>query len=285
MNVESAYQHCEDVTRREARNFFYGIRLLPTDKRQAMSAVYAFARRIDDIGDGDLPYDDKVAALADARAALATVGQPSDDPVIVALGDATRRFPIPLNAFDELIEGVDMDLRGVRYQTFDELAHYCRCVAGSIGRLCLAIFGAQRYDESAPLADALGIALQQTNILRDVREDLTNGRIYLPQEDLDRFGVELRLDDAGNIDGPRDRFVDLIAFEAQRAEQWYADGLRLLPKLDRRSAACCSAMSGIYLRLLHRIEQQPEEVTRQRMSLSTWEKMSVAARSLLGAGV
>ncbi|HET7406559.1 MAG TPA: presqualene diphosphate synthase HpnD [Mycobacteriales bacterium] len=283
VDLAAAYRHCEEVTRREARNFSYGIRLLPTDKRQAMSAVYAFARRIDDIGDGDLPADEKLRLLADARAALATVGERTDDLVLVALADAAKRFPIPLPAFGELIEGVEMDVRGVRYESFDDLVHYCRCVAGSIGRLCLAIFGADRYDEAAPLADALGVALQQTNILRDIREDLGNGRIYLPQQDLRRFGVDLQLAADGTVEGPRDRLVDLIEDAAARAETWYADGLRLLPMLDRRSAACCAAMSGIYRRLLARIEETPEVVLRERMSLSAWEKMTVAARSLAGA--
>lgn len=283
VDVAAAYRHCEEVTRREARNFSYGIRLLPTDKRQAMSAVYAFARRIDDIGDGDLPADEKLRLLADARAALATIGERTDDLLLVALADAAKRFPLPLPAFGELIEGVEMDVRGVRYESFDDLVHYCRCVAGSIGRLCLAIFGADRYDEAAPLADALGVALQQTNILRDIREDLGNGRIYLPQQDLRRFGVDLRLAADGTVQGPRDRLVDLIEDAAARAETWYAEGLRLLPMLDRRSAACCAAMAGIYRRLLARIEETPEVVLRERMSLSPWEKMAVAARSLAGA--
>jgi 15-cis-phytoene synthase len=137
--VRAAYRHCEQVTRTQARNFAYGIALLPGDKRRALSAVYAYARRIDDIGDGDLPGDIKLAALKDARAqvtALADGGAaPADDPVLLALADAGRRFAVPVAAFGELIEGCEADVRGTAYQTWDELEHYCRCVAGSIGRL------------------------------------------------------------------------------------------------------------------------------------------------------
>lgn len=278
-----AYARCEEITREQARNFFYGIRLLPPPKRMAMSAVYAFARRIDDIGDGTAPAAEKVAALAAARHDLHDLTSPGDDPVLVALADAARRFPLPLGAFDELIEGVEMDLRETRYETFDQLVHYCRCVAGSIGRLCLAIYGTSDGAPDAPaLADALGVALQQTNILRDVREDLLNGRIYLPAEDLRRFGVTIRVEDDGTLGGPADSLAALVSFAAERAEGWYADGLRLLDHLDRRSAACTGAMAGIYRRLLVRIGRHPEAVTAGRVSLPPWEKATVAARSLVG---
>src|SRR5579884_2365005 len=134
-DVLTAYRHCEQVTSSQARNFSYGIRLLPPDKRRALSAVYAFARRIDDIGDGTLPAADKLAALAEARAATAALASgappPAGDPVLVAVGDAARRFPIPVEAFGEIIEGCEADVRGTSYATFDELLHYCRCVAGS----------------------------------------------------------------------------------------------------------------------------------------------------------
>ena len=165
--VRAAYEHCEQVTRTQARNFSYGIRLLPPGKRRALSAVYAFARRVDDIGDGTLPAADKLAALA----------------------DAARRHPIPLGAFAELVDGCEADVRGTSYATFGELEHYCRCVAGSIGRLSLGVFGSRDLGTAEPLADALGIALQLTNILRDIREDAERSRIYLPAEDLGRFGV------------------------------------------------------------------------------------------------
>jgi 15-cis-phytoene synthase len=279
--VAAAYRHCEQLTRTEAKNFFYGIRLLPPEKRRALSAVYAFARRIDDIGDGSLPAPKKLALLDEARGAAAGPGGYPQDPTLVGLADAARRFPIPLSAFGELIDGCAADVRGTSYQTFDELLHYCRCVAGSIGRLSLGVFGASDPRAAEPLADALGVALQLTNILRDIREDHAGGRVYLPAEDIERFGCQLApgspapAGDPGNL-------ADLVRFEAQRARGWYATGLGLLPHLDRRSAACTAAMAGIYRRLLDRIAAAPAVALRGRMSLSGWEKMWVAARSLAG---
>jgi phytoene synthase len=286
--LREAYSACEIITRTQARNFHYGIRLLPRDKRDGLNAVYALARRIDDIGDGDMSEQVKLDRLAVARkavrAAAATDADPTD-PVLLALRDTAARFPLPLLAFEELIDGVEMDVRGQRYETFEELICYCRCVAGSIGRLCLGVFGCADIDAAMPLADALGIALQQTNILRDVREDLSNGRIYLPAEDLHRFGVTLRLTADGEIAGPPEPLHELVAFEAERAAGWYRTGLALLPMLDRRSAACCAAMSGIYRRLLDRIAEDPEAALTSRQSLGTWQKISVATRALAGMPV
>jgi 15-cis-phytoene synthase len=284
--VRAAYRHCEQVTRTQARNFSYGIRLLPSGKRRALSAVYAFARRVDDIGDGTLPAPDKLAALSEARAAVAAIAEAgadaaAGDQVLVALADAACRYPIPLGAFAELIEGCEADVRGTSYATFAELEHYCRYVAGSIGRLSLGVFGSRDPATAGPLADNLGIALQLTNILRDIREDLGNGRVYLPAEDLKRFGAELQ---PGHIDALSDDhgLAELMRFEAQRAFGWYATGLRLLPLLDRRSAASAGAMAGIYLRLLEQIVSDPAAALRQRQSLPGKAKAMVAVRALAG---
>jgi phytoene synthase len=279
--LDEAYARCELITKEQARNFYYGIRLLPAPKRAVLCAVYALARRIDDIGDGDLPQPQKLAGLAALRVELAGIDG-SADPVMLAVADSARRYPIPLGAFDELVDGVAMDVAGHSYDTFEDLVGYCRCVAGSVGRLCLGVFGS-RPDERAPqYADALGIALQQTNILRDIREDLLNGRVYLPQRDLDRYGVELVLDERGALVDKDGGLAALIEFSADRAQRWYDDGLRLVPLLDRRSAACCTAMSGIYRRLLARIAQRPAAVYDTRLSLSGWAKAGVAARALAG---
>jgi 15-cis-phytoene synthase len=288
--VRAAYQHCERVTRQEAKNFSYGISLLPGDKRRALSAVYAYARRIDDIGDGTMPPDAKITALEEARAQVTALGTqappldggPDGDLVLVALHDAATRFPIPLAAFGELIDGCEADVRGTSYGTFDELRHYCRCVAGSIGRLSLGVFGSRDASLAESLADSLGVALQLTNILRDIREDLGNGRVYLPAEDLARFGCTLTPggeDGQGTLGGD---LAGLIRFEVQRAKEWYAAGLRLMPLLDWRSAACTGAMAGIYRRLLDHISAAPDEVLRRRMSLPTGEKVLVALSALAG---
>jgi 15-cis-phytoene synthase len=279
--LAEAYGRCAEITKAEARNFYYGIRLLPPDKRMVLCAVYALARRIDDIGDGDLPVPDKMTALTGLRAELAALGA-GVDPVLTAVADATRRYPIPLGAFGELIDGVEMDVTGRRYATFEELVAYCRCVAGAVGRLCLGVFGSKPHPDAARYADQLGIALQQTNILRDIREDLINGRTYLPQEDLDRFGVEPALDDHGRLVDTDGGLTALIRFSAERARGWYRDGLRLAPLLDWRSKASCLAMAGIYRQLLGRIEAEPSLVFTRRLSLSGREKAGVALRSLTG---
>ena len=182
--------------------------------------------------------------------------------------------------FLELVDGCELDVRGTVYETFPDLVHYCRCVAGSIGRLSVGVFEASDPIVADPLADSLGVGLQLTNILRDVREDLQNGRVYLPQEELEAGHVELRLDADGFVADEGGRTSTLIREQAARAEKWYAEGLQLLPLLDSRSAACCSAMAGIYHRLLKRIARDPQAVLRERISLPAWEKAYLAARSI-----
>ena len=280
--LDEAYAYCDRVTRTEAANFSYGIRLLPPEKRSALSAVYALARRIDDIGDGEGTRAAKTSALAVARADIDALTIDSADPVLVAVADSARRFPLPLAAFGELIDGVQMDVDGVTYATIDELEKYCIRVAGSIGRLSVAIFAPTAPPPAAHLADRLGLALQLTNILRDIREDLSGGRIYLPTEDLESYGAQLVLQADGTVADPDFRVGRLIRFEAARAERWYADGLQLLQLLDHRSAACAGAMAGIYRRLLRRIARHPGEVLRTRVSLPAWEKAVVAVGNVVG---
>jgi phytoene synthase len=279
VNIQEAYGYCERLTTAQARNFSYGIKLLPGPKRRSMCAIYALARRIDDIGDGRAPSPDKLTALALARkdvAALATDAYRRDDPVLVALADVSRRFPIPLSAFDDLIDGCEMDVHGTDYATFEDLVGYCRRVAGSIGRLSLGVYGSDRPEQAEPRADALGVALQITNILRDIVEDRdVMGRVYLPASDRARFEVD------ADGRGPDEALMALVTFEAGRAEEWFDRGLELLPMLDWRSRACTAAMAGIYRRILTRIQRDPGGVLRGRMSLSGTEKATVALRALV----
>ncbi len=302
--LERAYAACEAITREQAGNFFYGIRLLSGERRRAMCAVYAFARRVDDIGDGSLTDAEKLARLDAEAAMLAALvrGEHPEEPVALALSDAVSRFGVPLDALQALIEGVRMDVAGVSYESFEELVLYCRRVAGAIGRACLAIFGLREGAEpdmqaAGALADDLGVALQLTNILRDVREDAQNGRIYLPGEDLRRFGLPAGeqalaapalLEALGHAAGPgqegAEAFAQLVHMEAERAREWFARGMELVGLLDRRSGACVLAMAGIYRRLLERIDAQPAGVLAGRMSVPAREKALVAVRGLLGAG-
>jgi phytoene synthase len=269
-----AYRSCELLTRAQAANFYYGIRLLPAPKRLAMCAVYAFARRVDDIGDGNEPAARKLELLAAARTELEGG---TGDQMRLALADAQRRFALPREALVDLILGVEMDVREERYTTFEELVVYCRRVAGSVGRLCVAIFGSSDPHAADELGDDLGVAMQLTNILRDVREDLERGRVYIPAEDRSRFGCQ----DLATVD--RDAFALLVSFEVGRTRDWFDRGLGLLKLIDARSRSCVRAMTGIYRRILDRIDRSPGTVLDRRLSLPTWEKTWVAVRSLAGA--
>lgn len=290
IEIEHCYAECEQITRRAAANFYYGIRLLPRDRRLAMCAVYAFARRVDDIGDREGDRDVRLRALRGERAMVARLDDLDDeslaDPVRVALAHARRHYALPLDALELLIEGVELDVLGeTSYETFDDLVAYCRRVAGTIGRLCTAIFTDGRASDSdLRLADDLGVAMQLTNVLRDVREDALLGRAYLPAEDLRRFGCEqlpATLRGEQSLNGSTADAVSLILFEARRAGEWFERGLGLLQSLDARSAACLLAMTGIYRTLLERIVQDPAQVLERRVALSGFEKGLVAVRSLV----
>jgi phytoene synthase len=275
METAVAYRHCENITRARAGNFFYGIRLLPQDKRRAMCAVYAFARNIDDVGDGSLPVPEKLRLLDVARDGLNDLHPGSDEPVHAALDDACRRFPIAIESLADLIDGVEMDVLGTSYETFDDLVVYCRRVAGSIGRVCLSIFSSSDVTRAPGLADDLGVAMQLTNILRDVQEDFARGRVYLPAEDVQRFGCN-----GDFMTAEPAALAALIRLEAARDREWFDRGLELVDLLDARSGSCVLAMTGIYRRILDRIERDPDAVLRRRVSLPAWEKALVAAHSL-----
>jgi 15-cis-phytoene synthase len=275
-SLAAAYAECRRIARASGSSFYTGMRLLPPERRPALFAVYALARRIDDVADGDLEQPAKLERLAELRQELVEI-ESSHDPVLVAVADAARRFPIPLAAFRDLLDGAEADARAQRYETFAELERYCRCVAGSIGRLSLGVFETVDRAAATPLADDLGVALQLGNILRDLGDDLRQGRLYLPAEDLARFGCVAY---GGALEGPVEL---LVAFEAERGLGWLRQGLRLIPFLDRRSATCVLAMAAPYRRLLERIAARPQLALRDtRVLLPPWEKRWVIARSLVG---
>jgi phytoene synthase len=266
VSVEEAYAEVERITRREAKNFAYGIMVLPREKRQAIAAVYAFARRVDDVADGELPSGQKRAGLEELRACLDA--DPAD-PVFVALLDARERFGIPREPLAALVDGGLQDTEQSTYADFAELRGYCEKVAGAVGLACVPIYGS---DDTAH-AMTLGIALQLINIIRDVDEDQGLGRVYLPQDELAAFGVEEL--------APSPEFGELMAFEAERARVHLAEGMRLLDSLDRRSALCVGTFAGLYRETLDRIEASGFDVFGEKTRLSTPRKLAVVAKELL----
>jgi phytoene synthase len=260
VSVDAAYEEVLRITRREAKNFAYGIMVLPKEKRRAIAAIYAFAREVDDIADGDLPDDEKREQLEGLRARL-------DD--LVALADARTRFGIPREPLDKLIDGGLQDLEQTTYATFDDLRGYCEKVAGAVGVACIPVYGSDDVER----ANTLGIALQLINIMRDVDEDRRLGRVYLPQDELAQFGVtEL---------AHTPQFVELMEFNARRARAHLEEGLQLLDSLDRRSALCVATFAGLYSGQLDRMEANGFDVFDKSCRLSTREKLGVVARNLL----
>ena len=272
MTVEAAYAEVERLTRREARNFAYGIMVLPRPKRQAIAAIYAFARQVDDVADGDLPVDEKRARLQELHAALDAV--PGEDAMLVALADARSRYPIPDGALHDLVDGGLQDTEQDRYADFGELHGYCRHVAGAVGVACVAVYGSAEVER----AETLGVALQLINIARDVREDWELGRVYLPQDELSAYGVSEDDIAAGRV-GPEWRA--LMAFQASRARAYLEEGLELLGSLDSRSSACVATFAGLYRATLDRIEARGFDVFEGSVRLSPLTKLRIVGAGLL----
>ncbi len=278
MNIDDAYADCARITRREARNFAWGIMLLPRPKRLALSALYAFARRVDDIADGgDTPAARSRELEEVERAVAALPHSPNGDPVMVALADTLVRYPVPRQALLELIEGARWDVERTRYESWEELREYCRRVAGAVGIACTAVYGPSDAERGKALAETLGLALQQINIMRDVAEDWQLGRVYLPQDELGRFGVTENEIASGSISAG---WRGLMLHQGSRARALLAEGLGLLDLLDSRSALCVRTLTGIYAGVLDEIERRQYDVFSSRPRLSSLRKLRV-----IGAGI
>jgi phytoene synthase len=267
MSVDAAYAEVERVTRKRARNFAYGIMVLPREKRRAIAAIYAFARRVDDIADGDLPSSEKRVRLTELQDALQQTVT-SDDAMLVALADARTRFPIPTTALRALVDGGLQDLEQTRYATFEELHGYCRKVAGAVGVACVAVYGS----DDAARAETLGVALQLINIIRDVREDWELGRVYIPQDELASFDVSEEDIAASRV---TQRWRALMTFQAERARAYLQDGLVLERSLDSRSALCVRTFAGLYRATLERIEATGFDVFEGPTHLSALTKLRI----------
>jgi phytoene synthase len=285
-----AYSVCRGITRSAAKNFYYAFLVLPRRKREALCAVYAFMRCCDDIA------DDATLSLTERRQKLdawldalhrAQQGQPTDDAILLALTDAQRRFSIPAGLLDELALGTSMDVEyspeaaqsgapglTVQYQTFDDLRQYCYCVASVVGLVCIHVFG-YRDPQAEPLAERCGLAFQLTNIIRDVKEDASMGRIYLPQEDLEKFGLSAQ--DVLSASDPA-RLRPLLAFEADRARELYASGDALIPYISEDSQPGLWVLVSIYRRLLEKIAEKQYDVFTAKVALSRWEKLRILGK-------
>ena len=280
IDLESAYEACRTITRREAKNFYYAFLTLPAAKRRAIYAAYAFCRHCDDSVDEPTSTDAKLTALAELHSNLdATYSGDAVGPVFLALADAAQQYGIPQDYFREIILGVESDLVKDRFENFDELRKYCYRVASVVGLICLQIFG---YEDDAAKGYAveLGLAMQLTNIIRDVREDLEMGRVYLPQDEMARFGYSE--EDLKN--GVRNQaFLNLMGFQSQRAREYFDRGFKLLPYLSRRSRACPAVLGAVYSKVLDRIEASHYDVLESRVSLGKAEKIRITAQTWLGS--
>jgi phytoene synthase len=284
---------CRSITRSAARNFYYAFLVLPSAKRQALCAVYAFMRRCDDISDEGklLPYErrQKLEAWVDALH-NAQSGHPTDDPVLLALVDTQQRYKIPAELLDQLAYGTGMDIQEeagenssgaeglhVLYRTFGDLRVYCYRVASVVGLVCIRIFG-YRDAAAEPLAENLGLAFQLTNIIRDIKEDADMGRIYLPAEDLARFKIEASELHQATIP---ERLRWLLAAEADRAREYYGAAGDLMPLIDEDSQPALWVLVSIYRRLLEKIAQRKYDVFGRKVSLTTREKVLILGKGLL----
>jgi phytoene synthase len=289
-----AYSVCRHIARSAAKNFYYGFVVLPRRKRNALSAVYAFMRRCDDIADDEtLSLEDRQSKLADwlDKVHRALAAQPTDDPVLLALSDAQRAYQIPIGLLDQLAFGTaaDLDYRqagsssantplSARYQTFEELRQYCYGVASVVGLVCIKIFG-YRDPAAEALAERCGLAFQLTNIIRDVKEDVAMGRIYFPQEDLGQCGLSAADLAAPDVDVVRVR--PLLAMEADRARDCYRAGEELIPLVSEDSQPALWVLITIYQRLLEKIALKQYDVFRERVRLTVPEKLTVLGKGIV----
>ncbi len=277
--LAAAYEECRRVTRREARNFYFAFLTLPAPQRRAIYVAYTFCRYCDDSVDAEGTYEEKLARVNSLRQMLAEayLGQ-ATQPLFIGLNDVATTYDIPQEYFQEVLNGVKSDLVKTRYADFDELRRYCYQVASVVGLICIHIFGYRGGEAARQHAIDLGLAMQITNICRDVREDWEFGRIYLPQDEMARFGVAEADIAAGVV---TDSMASLLRFQIERARGFFASGRLLLPYLPARSRACPAALGLIYGGVLNRIERAGYDVFSQRVGLSKAAKLRLMARAWL----
>lgn len=278
LDLDESYRYCEKTTKERAKNFYYGIRLLPTEQRRSMCAMYAFFRYCDDVSDGDVKGS-KADLLREWRQAI-DGDQAGNSKILPAFYDAKRKHSIPSEYFHAMIDGVEADLSKTRYATFEELYRYCYCVASTVGLVCIHVYGFDQSPEALQMAEQRGIAFQLTNILRDVAEDLSLGRIYLPQDELSRAGIS-EADLLSGRDTPAMR--QFLKEQVARAQDYYRRAARLDDRVEPACRSSLGAMTGIYQALLNKVGQMGCAVLKKRAKLSTVEKLRLAGQTLLGS--
>ena len=281
-DLDRAYDHCQRVAHARAKNFYYAFWMLPSPKRRAIYATYAVCRLWDDIADDDMPTERKRALFAETRRSLARAFDEANPdapaPEFAALSHAAREYDIPARHFEAVLDGVESDLVISRYANFEDLRDYCRKVASAVGLICISIFG---YDDPSAerYAEDMGIALQLTNVLRDIKEDAERDRIYIPQDEMARFGYGEDDLERGVIN---DSFRALMAFQVERARSYYERSRPLFDLVEPETRACLRALHAAYSGILERIERGGYDVFSRRVGLSGREKLAIAARLWLG---
>jgi phytoene synthase len=292
--LSHAYAVCRGISRRAAKNFYYGFMVLPAEKRNALSAVYAFMRHADDISDepgvDPLLKRQKLNEWLEAAKTVFT-GKPTDDPVLMALGDAQKKFKIPPELFEKLVYGTSLDLDippasaeapAILCNTFDDLKQYCYYVASVVGLVCIRIFG---YEDSKAefLAEDCGLAFQLTNIIRDVKEDASMGRIYIPEEDMARTNLTAANFSSSLLKDPAQaqQLRPALEYEAERARKYYESAKWLMELIEEDSRAALWVLVEIYSRLLQKITDRNYDVLTERVRLTLWEKLKVLSRGFL----
>jgi phytoene synthase len=291
--LSHAYAVCRGISRRAAKNFYYGFMVLPSEKRNALSAVYAFMRHADDISDepgGDLQQKrQKMGEWLDSAKAV-FAGKSTDDPVLMALGDAQQKFKIPPELFEKLVYGTSLDLEipsvpdqpALVCRTFEDLKHYCYYVASVVGLVCIRIFGYE--DRKAEfLAEDCGLAFQLTNIIRDIKEDASMGRIYVPEEDLVRSNLAAADFAPALLANPAQaqQLRPVLEFEAERARKYYESAKWLMELIEEDSRAALWVLVEIYSQLLQKITSRNYDVLTERVRLTTWEKLKILSRGFV----
>lgn len=276
MSLQESYAACRAITKERAKNFYYGIKLLPEERFDSLCAAYAFFRISDDLSDDDAILD-KDQRLAHWKALVRESAEnATQHPILPAFYDSVRKYAIPHHLFEELLDGTTSDLTVTRYPSFQDTYRYCYQVASTVGLVCLHVFGFDHSPEALAQAEARGIAFQLTNILRDVAEDAERGRIYLPLEDLRRFGVSEGEFLAGE---PTPGMEALLAFEIARAKEYYEASAPLLDRVNKESRASLEGMTNIYRALLSKVESMGTRVFKERAKLSKMEKVSLAGKT------